>query len=149
MTFLGKNLFCSGWRPSMIFVIFGQTRNASFEIKTCELKKFMFYLNALKKQVHWETRGWNKWKRVFHCDRWRPFLILRSTKFRPPLERRRMLFFDKYFTCQRLVTDSWFWNLLLYDNISSLTFVSLFDLNLGHFHPLVPWGLLICCLPYF
>ena len=41
MRFLSKNLLCSKgrWRTSWIFVIFDQTRNASFEIKTGDLHK--------------------------------------------------------------------------------------------------------------
>ena len=54
MRFLNKNLFCSKgrWRPSWIFVIFGQTQNASFEIKTGDLHQSFFHLNALKNLVH-------------------------------------------------------------------------------------------------
>ena len=34
---------------------------------------------------------------AYHCDRWRPFWILRFTKSRPPfLEKCRGEFFDKY-----------------------------------------------------
>ena len=54
MRFLNKNLFCSKgrWRPSWIFVIFDQTQNASFEIKTGDLHQSFLHLNALKNLVH-------------------------------------------------------------------------------------------------
>ena len=41
MRFLSKNIFCSQgrWRTSWIFVIFDQTRNESFEIKTGDIHK--------------------------------------------------------------------------------------------------------------
>ena len=59
MRFLSKNLFClkGRWRTSWIFVIFDQMRYASFEIKTGDLHKSFFYLNALKNLVQWETTG--------------------------------------------------------------------------------------------
>ena len=59
MGFLGTNLLCSNDRcqSSWIFVIYDQTRNASFKIKTGDLHKYIFHLNASKEHVHWETSG--------------------------------------------------------------------------------------------
>ena len=59
MGFLGKNVLCSNdrWQSSLIFVIYEQTRNASFKFKTGELHKYIFYLNALKEHVQWDTSG--------------------------------------------------------------------------------------------
>ena len=113
--FLIKNQFCSKgrWRPSWIFVIFGQTRNASFEIKTGDLHKSFFHLNALKNLVHWRPLDEISEYLLFTCfdGGHFKFCALRNSAH---LFRRR-LFFDKYLTCQRLVTESWFWNQLLYD----------------------------------
>ena len=84
MRFLSKNLFCSKgrWRSSWIFVIFGQTRNASFKIQTGDLHQSFFHLNALKNLVHWETTGWNKWILAFHL--WSMVAILNFALYEIP-----------------------------------------------------------------
>ena len=61
-----------------------------------DLVKSLSYMNAFKNKFHWETSEWNKWIIAFHRDRWWPFWLLRSRKFRPPFQKRHTSFFYKY-----------------------------------------------------